>query len=264
VTRPVVVPPGAGEVVGDAPDRRVEILCEHAALHATWSRFGPRRDGAPLHVHRSHVDLFAVLDGELTLQLGPDGEPAALGAGAAAYLPRLVVHGFANTTDAETRFLNLHAPGRGFADYLRGLRDGREVAFDQHDPPPDGGRDPADAVVAPAPADARPALLAESDEIAVAALAAGSSPLHTHQHLECVYVLDGEIVMRHAAGEERLVPGTWVQIPAGVAHAHSGPGARYLELHSPASGFGAYVRTLAAGGDADAALAASGFDQAPA
>ena len=45
-------------MIGDAPDRRVEILSDHDALHATWSRFGPHRDGADLHIHRRHTDLF--------------------------------------------------------------------------------------------------------------------------------------------------------------------------------------------------------------
>ena len=66
MNEPTVIAPGGGEVIGDAPDRRVEILSEHDALHATWSRFGPRREGADLHVHRRHTDLFYVLAGELT------------------------------------------------------------------------------------------------------------------------------------------------------------------------------------------------------
>jgi mannose-6-phosphate isomerase-like protein (cupin superfamily) len=71
---PIVIPPGGGEVIGDSADRRVEVLVDHDALNATWSRYGPRRDGADLHVHRRHSDLFYVLDGELTVRLGPDGE----------------------------------------------------------------------------------------------------------------------------------------------------------------------------------------------
>jgi hypothetical protein len=59
----VVVPPGGGEIVGDAPDRRVEILSDRDSLAATWTRFGPGREGAELHVHREHSDLFYVLAG---------------------------------------------------------------------------------------------------------------------------------------------------------------------------------------------------------
>src|SRR3954469_16990500 len=118
-----VVAPGGGEVIGDAPDRRVEILCDHDALHVTWSRFGPGRDGADLHVHRHHTDLFYVLAGELTLRLGLDGDTAVAPAGTLVRVPPLVVHGFRNDGREELRYLNLHAPGRRFSDHLRARRD---------------------------------------------------------------------------------------------------------------------------------------------
>ena len=135
------VPPGGGELIGSAPDRRVELLCDHDAVHATWSRFGPGRPGADLHVHRRHSDLFYVLEGELVLLLGPRGTPVAAPAGTLVRVPPLVVHGF-RAGPQGTRYLNLHAPGRGFAGYLRALRDGRDGAYDQEPPPPDGGRPP--------------------------------------------------------------------------------------------------------------------------
>jgi mannose-6-phosphate isomerase-like protein (cupin superfamily) len=135
------------ELLGDAPDRRVELLCEDDALHATWTRMGPGRDGADLHVHRRHHDVFYVLAGTLTVRLR-DGE-LAIGAGNLACVPPLVVHGFRNASpDTELRYLNFHAPGMGFAEYMRGLRDGIRVRYDQHDPPPDGGADPATVIVA--------------------------------------------------------------------------------------------------------------------
>ena len=127
-------------MIGDAPDRRVEILADHDSLNATWSRFGPGRDGADLHVHREHTDLFYVLEGEFTLRLGPQGERGRMTAGTLIRMPPGVVHGFRNASDAELRFLNFHAPGVGFADYMRDLRDGRAAAYDQWDPPEDGGR----------------------------------------------------------------------------------------------------------------------------
>src|SRR5829696_3146116 len=144
---PAVIAPGGGEVVGDAPDRRVEILCEDDTLHATWSRFGPHREGADLHVHRRHTDLFYVLEDELTIRLGPEGRPVVVPAGALARVPRLVVHGFRNGSDADVRYLNLHAPGQSFAEYLRALRDGRSFSYDQEPPPADGGRPATEAVV---------------------------------------------------------------------------------------------------------------------
>jgi mannose-6-phosphate isomerase-like protein (cupin superfamily) len=130
------------ELIGDSPDRTVEILFEHEAMHITWSRFGPGRDGADPHVHRLHSDMFYVLDGELTLLL--DTGEARAGAGTLITIPPLVVHGFRNASDEDVRYLNLHAPGTGFADYMRGLRDGVKVPFDQEDPPPEGTRPASD------------------------------------------------------------------------------------------------------------------------
>src|SRR6185436_11828342 len=121
----MLIRPGGGEVIGDSPERRVEILSDHPSLHATWSRFAAGRDGADLHIHRDHTDLFYVLEGELTVRLGLDGDEVIVPAGMIARVPPLVVHGFRNGSDAEMRYLNLHAPGVGFADYMRGLRDGR-------------------------------------------------------------------------------------------------------------------------------------------
>jgi quercetin dioxygenase-like cupin family protein len=146
------------ELIGDSPDRRVEIPLEHDAVHVTWSRFGPGRDGADRHVHRRHSDIFYVLDGELTLLLETGERTAA--AGTLVTIPPLVVHGFRNASDADVRYLNLHAPGTGFADYMRGLRDGRRVPFDQEPPPAAGTRPASDitlaetseAVIAGAPA----------------------------------------------------------------------------------------------------------------
>jgi len=235
--KPVVIPPGGGEVVGDSPDRRVEILSDHSGLHATWSRFGPGRDGADLHVHRHHTDLFYVLEGELTLRLGPEGESVAVPAGTLARVPPLVVHGFRNGTDAELRYLNLHAPGVGFADYLRATRDGRALSYDQHPPPADGGRAPGDAVIGggEAGSDGR-MLLADLPELSVTEAWSGAEPAHAHvSRVASLYVLEGELALTAGGQELRAPAGTWAQVPAGVTHAVSAWGgpARYLELHSP-------------------------------
>jgi mannose-6-phosphate isomerase-like protein (cupin superfamily) len=134
----MIVPPGGGEVVGDSPERRVEILFEDDLVHATWSRFAAGRDGADLHVHRLHSDVFYVLAGELTLKLA-EGEAVAE-AGTFVRVPPMVAHGFRNGGADELRYLNFHAPGTGFADYMRGLGRGERVPFDQEPPPADGVR----------------------------------------------------------------------------------------------------------------------------
>ncbi len=147
-------------MVGDSVERRVEILCDRDELHVTWTRFGPGRDGAALHVHLYHSDLFYVLAGELTVLIGADGRESVVPTGTLVYVPPLVVHGFRNAADAELRYLNIHAPGTGFADYLRGLNPG----FDQEDPPADGGRPATQIVVVRA---GTTGVLVERDEIRV-------------------------------------------------------------------------------------------------
>jgi mannose-6-phosphate isomerase-like protein (cupin superfamily) len=143
VSQPVLLRPGEGEVVADSASRRTEILCDQPTLVATWSRRGPRSDGASPHVHRAHCDLFYVLAGELTFLVGPEHKERVLPAGTLALAPPLVVHGFRNGSDAEVRYLNFHAPGGGFADYLRGVTPG----FDSEDPPADGGRPAEDSLI---------------------------------------------------------------------------------------------------------------------
>ena len=145
VGQPILLRPGEGEVISDSAARRTEILCDHPTLVATWSRRGPWADGASPHVHRAHCDLFYVLAGELTFLVGPEQEERVLPAGTIALAPPLVVHGFRNGSDSEVRYLNFHAPGGGFADYLRGVTPG----FDSEDPPADGGRPTSDAVIVP-------------------------------------------------------------------------------------------------------------------
>jgi mannose-6-phosphate isomerase-like protein (cupin superfamily) len=99
--------------------------------------YGPGERGAEPHVHHHHADGFLVLDGEFTFTFR-DG-PLAIPAGTFLLFPPGVVHGFDNDSVANARCSNLHAPSVGFGDYLRG----RNPDFDQHDPPPDGGADPA-------------------------------------------------------------------------------------------------------------------------
>jgi hypothetical protein len=94
-------------------------------------------------VHHEHVDGFDVLEGELTFAVGPEGEEVHAGPRTTVLVPPGVVHAFDNASDGTTTWLNFHAPSTGFAAFLRGARD----SFDSTDPPADGGRPSADAVV---------------------------------------------------------------------------------------------------------------------
>jgi mannose-6-phosphate isomerase-like protein (cupin superfamily) len=210
-----LIPPGGGEVIGDSPERRVEILCDDAALNATLSRFAPGREGADLHVHREHSDLFFVLEGTLTVRLGVEDRQVAVPAGRVARVPPGVVHGFRNASDADLRYLNFHAPGRRFNDYLRALRDGRTFAYDQFDPPQDGGVPATAASIGPPELDA-PELQ----------LAVRSEPPAPGGRLDAIYVLDGRLLLDGAPAPA----GTGATLAPGVAVAGS---ARCLHVRVP-------------------------------
>jgi quercetin dioxygenase-like cupin family protein len=271
VGHPVHLPAGGGDVVRDVPKSRVEIFSDGDELHATWTRFAAHLDGAAAHVHREHNDLFYVLDGEFTILVGPEQTERAIGPGTLVLAPPLVVHGFRNASDGEMRYLNFHAPGGGFAPYMRG----EAPSFDTEDPPADGGRPAAAAyvgtgeVLADTPG-LRVALLCDVDAIGVAEVTSapgGSSPpLHLHRnHSESFYVLDGELTFTVSGEEIRATAGAWVQVPAGVPHTFTVTGsaeARFLNVHAPSCGFGDFVRALHTARDEDELVAArSRFDQ---
>jgi quercetin dioxygenase-like cupin family protein len=130
-----------GEKISERPERRVTVLVDTDELVVSEFFYGQGQRGAPLHVHHDHADGFLVLEGELTLT-HREGS-LRLPAGTLAILPPEVVHGFDNDSEGNVLIYNLHIPSSGFADYLRG----QNPDFDQHDPPANGGVDPA-AVVA--------------------------------------------------------------------------------------------------------------------
>lgn len=186
VGHPILLAPGQGEVVGDSSEeKRIEILCDRHELCATWTRIGAGLDGAGPHVHRHHSDVFYVLEGELTLLVGPERSETVLPAGALVLAPPLVVHGFRNGSDAELRYLNFHAPGGGFADYLRG----RQPGFDSEDPPADGGRPTVDTLIVPPGVGG---VLVDRDEIRIEVC---DEPGPASNRLTCLYALkDGRVL----------------------------------------------------------------------
>lgn len=105
------------------------------------------------------------------------------------------------------------------------------------------------------------ALLVDIEQVAAVVVRAapgwGRTPPHVHaRHAEAVYVLDGELELRLEDRVHHVGPETWAVVPRGVVHTFEVAGdrpARYLALHAPGSGYGAYVR-----GDVAA------FDQRPA
>jgi mannose-6-phosphate isomerase-like protein (cupin superfamily) len=222
-----VVPPGGGEVVGDTLDRTIEILCDHPTVVATRSRFAPHRAGADLHVHRTHTDVFYVLEGELTVRLGLEDRRVVVRPGMLARVPPHVVHGFANDGDADLRFLNFHAPGSGFAAHLRALRDGRPSGFDQYPPGPEEARPATDALIGGPP-------LTDVQEISIAVRCPTGEPRVNEGHLAGVYVLEGEVTLAEGGRELRAGAGAWMEVPPGVGYAFTDAWAYALEILAPA------------------------------
>jgi quercetin dioxygenase-like cupin family protein len=246
--RPLLTPPGEGEVVTDRPERTIRILAELDELIASWFRYEPGEKGPDPHVHHHHTDAFYVLEGEVELTLGAELQTVTARPGTFAAAPPNVVHTFRNACDSTAIFLNLHVPSMGFGDHMRG----RNPAFDQHDPPPDGGRPFGDAVFT-RPDDAETLGFEWSSHLVLCDLPQltalemtfrpgfeGVDP-HTHpDHADCFYVLDGLVEFR-VRDEPRVAgPGTFVAAPPGTVHGfrHAGPDPiRFLNLHAPPGGF---------------------------
>ncbi len=131
-----------GDDVTNRPGRRATVLVEADELTISEFDYGPGERGAAPHVHREHADGFLVVDGAFTFHLR-DGS-RTLPAGTLLVIPPGVVHGFDNDGEAHARCFNFHMPSFGFADYMRG----RNPGFDQHEPPADGGVDPASLAIA--------------------------------------------------------------------------------------------------------------------
>ena len=198
-----------------------------------------------------------MLAGELGLRVGPGLERLAAAPGTVVMVPPGVVHGFANDGPEEVRFLNFHAPGSGFADYLRGRNDG----FDQHDPPADGGRPPSDAIVTPPGGgerfrrgDRTVTILGELAEISLFRLEVdpGWPGIGTHAHddqVDSFFVLEGEAGLVHGDEVAQAGPGSFYAALPGVRHGvrhgvRNGRGGRIvlLNVHGPDAGFAQGVR----------------------
>ena len=74
-------------------------------------------EGPEPHAHHDHVDSFYVLEGEPQFLLGD--ETVRLGPGSFVAAPIGFTHTFANPGPDRARLLNMHAPSRGFHDFLR-------------------------------------------------------------------------------------------------------------------------------------------------
>jgi quercetin dioxygenase-like cupin family protein len=246
--RPLLTPPGEGETVTDRPEKTLRILGELEELIVTWFSYAPGEQGPEQHVHHHHTDAFYVLEGELELTLGAERKVLTALPGTFAAAPPNVLHTFRNASTEAVVFLNLHVPSSGFGDHIRG----RNPSFDQHDPPPDGGRPFADAVFTQ-PDEAETLrhktslhrILCELPQLTAIDMLfepefEGVDP-HTHaDHADSFYVLEGQVEFR-VGDEPRIAgPGTFFAAPPGTVHGFrvAGPQPiRFLNLHAPPGGF---------------------------
>jgi quercetin dioxygenase-like cupin family protein len=98
---------------------------------------GERGYNSPMHRHLADEETFFVIDGEVRIEV--DGEAHLAGAGAVAFLPRQLPHGFV-VTSPQARFLTLHTPA-GFDRFT--LAAGTPVAATATMPPEQLPPDPA-------------------------------------------------------------------------------------------------------------------------
>ena len=117
----VVHRPGEGERLEMGPSS----LVIHASGETTAgtmylgeSTIAPGFPGPPPHTHEKLHDMFYVLEGALTVQVGD--EIIEAGAGTFVGVPPGVVHTFRNETDAPVRILNFNTPA-WFENYMRDL-----------------------------------------------------------------------------------------------------------------------------------------------
>ncbi|HEY7208076.1 MAG TPA: cupin domain-containing protein [Gaiellaceae bacterium] len=249
----ILLRPGEGETITDRAERTIRILLAHELADVTWTRYEPGERGPGPHVHREHVDAFYVLEGELEFGVGRDGaEVVRAPAGTFVLVPPNVVHTFGNESGARALFLNVHAPSCGFAGHLRD----ETKSWDSFDPPEDGGRPAADAIVS-GPDDGERFVRSNRtlvikgavDDISAIEISFDVSfevSAHSHDdHVDSFFVLEGQVDFlvgdeRHQAG-----PGSFAAAPPGAVHGFdtSDPdGALLLNIHLPDAGFADGIR----------------------
>jgi quercetin dioxygenase-like cupin family protein len=245
-----------GQNLVDVREATVRILVDRPELVMTHARLRPE-GGPPLHVHREHADTFAILGGELHVGIG--GEEHLLGEGSAWCAPIGLAHGYQHRGNDEVRFLNLHTPGMGFAEYLFGRKTPEEV--DQFEPPEDGGLPVSEAIRLKLAEEGetvtdRPErtirILVDLPQLCMTWTRyvpgeEGPGP-HIHkEHLDAFFILSGELNFGLGPEVERVKagPGTFVMAPPRVIHTFRNDGpeeATWLNFHAPSKGFASFLR----------------------
>jgi quercetin dioxygenase-like cupin family protein len=259
----IVNGPGEGERLEGKAVYLVKVA--RPELSFTEYEAGPDYTGASPHYHERHTDAFYVLEGELQFTIGRETVHAP--AGTAVIAPPGVVHAFTNASGGRVRFLNVHAPDAGFADFLRAVVRGEKATFDSVDVP--GPQEPGGGtVLGPGEGTAYQVGTAASlfkatrdatagfFSLAESTIQPGTSgpPPHSHRELlDSFYVLEGTLTVRAGDDEADAPAGTYAFMPPGVVHTFANrtdEAVRFLNLNLPA-GWEDYIRDLAEATPAD-------------
>ena len=128
--RGIVAGPGDGDRL-TTETRLALVKVQSPDLDVLEYAVSPRYTGASEHIHLRHADCFHVLEG--ALEVTADGQTVRVEPGMTVIVPPGVPHAF--TGAGRARFLNVHAPGYGFSEYLRRVDAGDDVdhaAYDSH------------------------------------------------------------------------------------------------------------------------------------
>lgn len=260
----IIIGPGEGERL-ESEDRVYLVKVARPELSLFEYDTGPTYTGASPHFHEHHTDAFFLLEGELEFTLGRETHPGP--AGTAVVVPPGNVHAFTSTGRGRARFLNIHAPDSGFADFLRARTQGGDGSFDSVDV--DGPQEPGEGTVLGPGEGATYAVgtatsvfkatresTAGSFSLAEVTIRPGTSgpPLHSHRELlDSFYVLEGILTVQVGDDEVEAPAGTYACAPPGVLHTfanRSDDPVRFLNLNTP-GGWEDYIRDLAAATPAD-------------
>jgi len=117
-TRGFHVAPGAGEELWSVGDT-FTLKATAATTGGTLTFFElavPPRTGPPPHIHHHEDEALYVLQGQLTVRLGD--RTFAAGPGTFAFLPKGVVHGYANAGPETVRLVSVATPA-GIEGFFR-------------------------------------------------------------------------------------------------------------------------------------------------
>lgn len=129
--RPVVTAPGDGDRLSK-PHRLAVVRVDLPDVAVVETFVDSGFDGPEYHVHLHHADCFHVLDGALEFRLETGVQRVE--AGTSVVVPPGVPHTFRLASD-RARYLNVHAPGSNFVEYLRAADRGEKLPFDQYAAP---------------------------------------------------------------------------------------------------------------------------------